>query len=279
MTIQSNINSAEVASQRQFSWPLALVILILGIVLGVFASNLTALANKTEVAAVPEPISREVPARPNLLELEKQTIGADTARAQAAEAARYNSLGLFYAAGNEQPALAAETARYTGLADHYKADRQTALAAETARYEGLTEYYDSHSLAWPPRPVQFHSAGNTEMNLNPHVPHSGMVNADSDRGLMDFFAAEAINEPHSLAWPSRPTQFHNAGNTEMNLGPQAVHQPGRVNADSDLGLMDFSTAESVNEPHSLAWPPRPSHFFLAKNGEMSDPNADIGLME
>lgn len=133
MTVQSNINSTEVAPRRQFSWPLALVILISGIVLGVFASNITALANKTELAAAPERISRAVPVRPNLLELEKQTIVEDAARAQAAETARNNSLGLFYAAGNEQPAL----------------------AAETARYEGLTEYYDSHSLAWPPRPNQF----------------------------------------------------------------------------------------------------------------------------
>lgn len=231
MTIQSNINSVEVASQRQFSWPLALAILVLGIVLGVFASLLV---HKTEVAAAPEQISREVSG------------SVDTARTQAAEAARYNSLGLFYAAGNGQPALAVETARYEGLADYYGVERQSALAAETARYEGLAEADRQPAL---------------------------VAEIARYEGLTEYY------DSHSLAWPPRPTQFHNAGNAGMNLDPQVVHHPGTLNADSDLGLMDFSAAETVNQPRLLAWPSRPSHFFLAKNGVESDPNADIGLME
>ncbi|GAB4462305.1 MAG: hypothetical protein Fur0044_53840 [Anaerolineae bacterium] len=160
MTTQSNVSSPiEVAPVRQFSWPLALVILALGVILGILGSNMTAVVGQAEVADVAEQTGRDFPIRPNLLELEKRTIMADAARAQTAEAARYNSLGLFYAAGNEQPALAAETARYKGLADYYEADRQPALAAETARYEGMTEYYgavaEPRSLAWPPRPNQF----------------------------------------------------------------------------------------------------------------------------
>lgn len=136
MTTQSNVSSPiEVAPERQFSWLLALVILALGILLGILGSNMTAIVGKADVSNVAEQTSRDFPPRPNMLELEKRTIVADAARAQAAETARYNSLGLFYAAG------------------------KPALAAETARYEGLTEYYgavaEPRSLAWPPRPNQF----------------------------------------------------------------------------------------------------------------------------
>lgn len=163
MTIQSNVsNQSEVI--RQISWPLALFILGLGVLLGILGSNIAAVANGTGVAAaIPGQTSQAVPVR-----------------AQVADAARYSSQGLFYAAGNGQPAISAETARYEGLADYYgidrqpisaetaryegladyyRTDREPALAAETDRYEGLTEYYgaaaDSHSLAWPPRPNQF----------------------------------------------------------------------------------------------------------------------------
>jgi hypothetical protein len=179
MTTQSNISSPiEAVPVRQFSWPLALVILALGILLGILGSNMTAVVGQAEVADVAEQTGRDFPTRPNLLELEKQTIVADAARAQAAESARYNSLGLFYAAGNEQPALGAETARYNGLADYYETDWQSAIVAETARYEGMTEYYGaaavSRSLAWPSRPTQFHGV---EI------------------------------QPRSLAWPPRPNQF------------------------------------------------------------------------
>jgi|GEM_PF-5305328 len=165
MTTQSNISSPiEAVPVRQFSWPLALVILALGILLGILGSNMTTVVGQAEVADVAEQTGRDFPTRPNLLELEKRTIVVDAARAQAAEAARYNSLGLFYAADNEQPALGAETARYKGLADYYEADLQPAMTAETARYEGLAEYYGaavvSRSLAWPPRPNQLFLAKN-----------------------------------------------------------------------------------------------------------------------
>jgi len=222
MTTQSKVsNPIEAGPVRQFSWPLALVILALGVLLGVFASNIAAIVSKTEVASAPERISRDFPARPNLLELEKKAIIAaeiNEQRALAAETARYTSLGLFYAAGNEQPALAAEIARYEGLGEFYGVEGN-ALAvyhqSERAfvpivtghdREYGLARFdipgNETRPLAWPPRPTQFHPIENVVTPFQGNALaayHNGEwgrpsqvieTGADGDIGLMEFFTPE-----------------------------------------------------------------------------------------
>lgn len=189
MTTQSNVNrSIEVAPVRSFSWPLALAILALGLVLGVFATNLVAAINKSDAAGVPQRIVRDFPARPNLLELERKThiaTEANIQRVREAEAARYTSLGLFYAAGSEakaQQAMAAEAARYNRLAEFYRADvtsrLENALSAYHQSERGRIPA-DSHTLAWPPRPMQFHLIENGVIRLN-------KITTDGDVGLMEF---------------------------------------------------------------------------------------------
>lgn len=150
---------------------------------------------------------------------------AETQRALDAEAARYNSMGLFYAGGKEaerQQAIAAEAARYSGMAT--QAETQRALEAEAARYTGLVEFYggnvtpsasetllsiyhqsewthipnESHTLAWPPRPTQFHPVENVGTRLDEialstyhqsewgHKPQAVEAKTDGDIGLMEF---------------------------------------------------------------------------------------------
>jgi hypothetical protein len=209
MTTQSNVNSPIKAAPAQlFSWPLALAILILGLILGVFAANLAAAINKSDVAGVPERVVRDFPTRPNLLELEKQAhiaAQANAQRARDAEMARYTSMGLFYTAGNEaeeQSAIAVEAARYNCLAEFYGAN-VTPLPIENA----LFAYHQSergripaenHTLAWPPRPSQFYPAQKTmvvlaEADLAQYrqsewgrLPQAGETNPDGDIGLMEF---------------------------------------------------------------------------------------------
>ncbi|GIK38499.1 MAG: hypothetical protein BroJett011_23320 [Chloroflexota bacterium] len=218
MTTQSNVsNPIEVAPARPFSWPLALAILVLGLILGVFAANLAAAVNKSDAAGVPQRVVRDFPARPNLLELERKThiaAQANLQRARETETARYTSLGLFYAAGSEakeQPATAAEAARYNGLAEFYAAGTevkgQPATAVEAARYNGLAEFYGANVTPSPLNNALFAY----------HQSERGRISADS----------------HTLAWPSRPTQFYPAQKTMAVLG--------EADPDGDIGLMELST--------------------------------------
>ncbi|MCL4296983.1 MAG: hypothetical protein KJ077_14695 [Anaerolineae bacterium] len=164
MTHQSKLSSPmEIAHEpivkQHLSLPLALAILALGLMVGVFATQLSTAENNNEV---------------------------NRQRTIEAEAARYTSLGMFYAAGNEaqaervieaeaaryadmakfyldqakaQHAIEADAARYRGLAELYlpenAANGQRALEAESARYSGMAEFYLTENLAWPSRPTQF----------------------------------------------------------------------------------------------------------------------------
>jgi hypothetical protein len=209
MTTQSNVSSPiEVAPVRSLNWPLALAILTLGLILGVFAANLAAAINKGDVAAVPERVARDFPARPNLLELEKKAQIATQANAQHAreiETARYTSLGLFYAAGNEaesQRAIAAEATRYNGLAEFYKANVIPSPIEDALFVYHQSERQripvESHTLAWPPRPTQFYPTQKTMVvlagaNLAQYhqsewgrLPQVGEATPDGDMGLMEF---------------------------------------------------------------------------------------------
>ncbi|MCL4295020.1 MAG: hypothetical protein KJ077_04805 [Anaerolineae bacterium] len=209
MTTQSNVsNPIEVAPARPFSWSLALAILALGLILGVTATNLVAAINKSDVAGVPQRVVRDFPARPNLLEVERKAhiaAQANIQRGREAEAARYTSLGLFYAAGSEargQQATAAEAARYNGLAEFYGANvtsspLDNALFAYHQSERGRIAV-DSHTLAWPPRPAQFYPVQMAVVTLDTiglsqyhqsewgHMPQVSEANPDGDIGLMEF---------------------------------------------------------------------------------------------
>lgn len=140
MTHQSKLSSPmEIAHEpivkQHLSLPLALAILALGLMVGVFATQLSTAENNNEV---------------------------NRQRAIEAEAARYTGLGMFYVAGNEAQAehvIEAEAARYRGLAELYlpenAANGQRALEAESARYSGMAEFYLTENLAWPSQPTQF----------------------------------------------------------------------------------------------------------------------------
>ena len=137
MTHQSKISSSiEIARWRQVSRPVALAILVLGLMVGVFATQLSTAENNNEV---------------------------NRQRAIEAEAARYTSLGMFYAAGNEantQPAIEAEAARYADMAKFYldQANTQRAIEAEAARYGGLAEFYLSENVANGQRALEAEAA-------------------------------------------------------------------------------------------------------------------------
>ncbi len=162
MTMQSKVSSPiEVTPTQPFSWLLALAILILGIVLGILATNLSTAMNKTDVTDSPARLSRDFPVRPNLLELEKRTYIVPQ-NALKAESARYSSLGLFYAAGREaqtQRAITAEAARYNGLAKSILPAASAVNLPHHDREYGLAALGkaepETHTLAWPPRPSQF----------------------------------------------------------------------------------------------------------------------------
>lgn len=220
MTTQSKISSPiEVQRGRQFSWPLALVILVLGIIVGVIASNLSVIVGKGDAVNTPAHVSRNFPARPNLFELEKQALLASQARerALAAEAARYTSLGLFYTSPR---AMAAESARYTNLGLLYaaadKAITPDAVAAESARYNGLSDFYGATS-----------------------VPQH-----DREYGLAAFGSTKT--ETRTLAWPPRPTQFQPIESMTLNENALTTYRqsewglvPNKTDANSDIGLMEY----------------------------------------
>jgi hypothetical protein len=288
MTTQSNVSSPiEVAPVRPLSWPLALAILALGVILGVFAANLAAAINQSDATAVPKRVIRDFAARPNLLELEREAhiaTQANIQRGREAEAARYTSLGLFYAAASEaegQQATTAEAARYNGLAEFYganvtpsaniqrgreaeaarytslglfyaadtEAEGQPATAAEAARYNGLAEFYGANVTPSPLDNALFVY----------HQSERGRISADS----------------HTLAWPPRPAQFKPTENVVTRLDEMDLttyHQSERehtssailptggheVATDGDIGLMEFSP---VTHDTTLAWPPRPTQFI------------------
>jgi hypothetical protein len=164
MTTQTKLsNPIEIAHEpivkQHLSLPLALAILALGLMVGVFATQLSTAENNNEV---------------------------NRQRAIEAEAARYTSLGMFYAAGNEantQPAIEAEAARYADMAKFYldQAKAQRAIEAEAARYSGLAEFYLPENAANGQRAIEAEAAR-----------YSGMA---------EFYLTE------NLAWPPRPTQF------------------------------------------------------------------------
>jgi hypothetical protein len=141
MTTQTKLsNPIEAAHEprvkQHLSLPVALAILVLGFLIGVFAFQLSSTANNNEV---------------------------NRQRAIEAEAARYTSLGMFYAAGNEantQPAIEAEAARYADMAKFYldQANRQRAIEAEAARYGGLAEFYLSENAADGQRALEAEAA-------------------------------------------------------------------------------------------------------------------------
>jgi hypothetical protein len=243
MTTQSKISSpVEVAHERKLSWLLAMGILLVGIVLGVFASNLSAIASKIGISGAPVgEISNFVP------QLEKQAIIAgetQVERVRQAEAARYTSLGQYYAAGNE-------------------ANVQRAIVADSARYNGLAEYYRAvsgpQSLAWPPRPAQFQPTEISTVSLDENalaayhqsewsyaIVEAGVPQHDREYGLAAFGPIEI--KDHTLAWPPRPAQFQPAEISTVSLDENALaayHQSEwglaseKADTDRDIGLMEF----------------------------------------
>lgn len=197
MTTQNKISSPlPIVEERKFSWTLALIILVVGIALGVVASNLVAMVDNIEVSAAPQRVARrEFAPRADLADLEMQ---AYLAREQArqTEAARYGSMGLYYKAGDEaaaQSAITAESARYSGLVEYYKAQpgSETRVLEHDREY-GLAAFgsaaIETHPLAWPPRPVQFKPAEDTLAAY--HQSEWGLIlnkaDVKGDIGLMEF---------------------------------------------------------------------------------------------
>jgi hypothetical protein len=86
------------------------------------------------------------------------------------------------------------------------------------------------TLAWPPRPTQFHPAENVVMSIDENalaVYHQSerelvpiVTRHDREYGLARFDIPE--NETRPLAWPPRPTQFHPAENVMMSLDENAL---------------------------------------------------------
>jgi hypothetical protein len=228
MTTQTKLNDPIEGVQtpvieQHFSLPLALALLVLGVILGVFATNLTTANTELSEPNSAGRIARDFSARPDLVELEMRAIKA--------EAERYTSLGLFYAAGDEakaQRALGAEAARYNGLAEFFIAKNgengQRAIEAEIARYNGLMDYYGA----------------NTQRAIS--------AEAARYNGLAGFYGAEA--DPTSLAWPPRPAHFYFAENIkhDREYGLAAFSATPRetssvTGTDGDIGLMEFATTE------------------------------------
>jgi hypothetical protein len=228
MTTQTKLNDSIEGVQtpvikQHFSWPLALALLALGVILGVFATTLTTAKTETGEPNSAGRIARDFPARPDLVELEMRAIKA--------EAERYTSLGLFYAAGDEaktQRAISAEVARYHGLAEFFMAKNgengQRAIEAEIARYNGLMDYYGANAQR--------------------------AISAEAARynGLAGFYGAKA--DPTLLAWPPRPAHFYSAENVghDREYGLAAFSVTPRetssvTGTNGDIGLMEFVTTE------------------------------------
>jgi hypothetical protein len=245
-TLKDSIEGAQAPVIKQhFSLPLAIALLALGMILGVFATTLTTAKTEPGEPNSARRIDRDFPARPDLVELEMRAIkaeaerytslglfyavgnGAEAQRAIGAEAARYNGLTEFFMAknGQKQAAIQAEIARYNGLTDFYGANTQRAIQAETARYNGLADFYGamvaSTSLAWPPRPAHFYPAENALVVY--HQSEWGRLT----RPVMS--AAETIkhDREYGLAAFSIPQD-----ETGSVTGP-----------DDDIGLMELTISE------------------------------------
>jgi hypothetical protein len=201
MTIQTKLsNPTEIVQEpmvkRYFSQALvAIASLIIGLILGIFVTNLTTAATEIGLQPVAERAAPTYSRGPTLAEYTAAITEnkANVRHAIEAETARYTSLGLFYAAGNEanvQRGIEAEAARYSAMAKFYltedEANVQRASEAETARYTGLATLYTEEN----------------EISGQPGLE----AEAARYNGLVKFYGAK--DGTNSLAWPPRPTQFH-----------------------------------------------------------------------
>lgn len=162
MTAQTKMNDPIEVSQpiikQPFSWFLAILIFVAGVGLGVFATNLTKM--ETKLAAQP------VTVKDNQGYAQGSTL---TTAAVAAEAARYNGLATSYAIEVEQVDLAwPPRPNLSYLTEKEEVNTPRAIAAETARYKGLVTFYaaeaEQAALAWPPRPDLSYFATNEQIN-------------------------------------------------------------------------------------------------------------------
>jgi hypothetical protein len=282
MTTKIEVVPVTIVKPR-FSWPLALAILALGLIVAVFAATLPT----TAARIAGQPVERNQASRQQAIE---------------ADATRYTSLGLFYTAGNE-------------------ASPQQAIEADAARYNSMAEFYGAgtgpQSLARPPRPAQFQPSewGRTLGTVLPIAETE--INADQDIGLMEFFVAKngivvpatdnALTEYHQSEWGRIPSGVSRAEDalavyhqSERAFVPIVTSVPQLHNQEYGLARFDIPG----NETRPLAWPPRPTQFHPAENAavirfqenalavyhtsewerapqtiETGGANGDIGLME
>lgn len=183
MTTQSKVSSLiEVAPQHHFSWPMTLAILMLGLLLGVLASNLF-IASTIGVSEAPQRV------RPNLTDLAKED-ALTVYRQSERTLVPYTSLHLneeglaqYHQSewGNRADMSVSITANEINTRQH---DREYGLAAF-----GVTGT-ETRILAWPPRPTLFYPVEAEAGLAVYHQSEWGLAlnkaEADEDIGLMEF---------------------------------------------------------------------------------------------
>ena len=244
MTTQTKLsNPTEIVQEpmvkRYFSQALvAIASLIIGLLLGIFVTNLTTTATEVGMQPVAERAAPTYSRGPTLAEYTAAIAEnkASVQRAIEAETARYSSMAKFYLTEDEvntQRAIEAEAARYNSLADFYGAE------------DG------ANSLAWPSRPMQFHIAEKAVMPITENalaeyyqsewgrtlstvlpIAENG-ADADRDTGLMEF--STVVNEA-GVQRHDREYGLAAFSTIPNESSPQPVI---KADADQDIGLMEF----------------------------------------
>jgi hypothetical protein len=144
---------------------------------------------------------------------------------------------------------------------------QPGLEAEAARYNGLVDFYGaengSSTLAWPPRPTQFHIAENAVMPI-------------AEDALAEYHQSEWDRAPSTVLLADDALAAYHQSEWGRSLSTVLPIAKNEVNDDRDIGLMEFFTV--VNEA-GLQRHDREYGLAAFSTVSEADADQDIGLME